>query len=188
MKNINLNKTSGQGDDTLKMYAINPNNGRNAKVDGYTVFGENYNHAEGYIVEHEGRPEFIEAGNITIDEDEDVITIKGTSNSPNIAVAVDASWLTVEGGTVKVTVLGKEYGSGENINGDPGGDDIYEFTVTIPIKDREPGNQTGDITLSGDDTDKTITVSQTGEDLFFYLGGKQLEYLLVKNGDKFLSK
>ena len=130
---LKLGKTSGNGNDTINVSANTRNTGRNVRSTQITFKAVNCQDVV-RTVNQKGQPEFVAFDESTASSENTgkVLTLEGTSNSAKLTFSksLDNIGLTLP---ATYTAAGSSVNNGEEISGDPGATQEYEWSIKLTV-------------------------------------------------------
>ena len=169
---IVVNPSSGSGDTTLKVKAQTPNQGnRVIQSQEFTVTAPGVDTPKKFTANLAAAAEFVSFDNgdtMAVDKAGGQITITGKSNSKLLTFTKGSGEIIpADISAIEYEAAGKTTVNGVAIEGDPGAQAQYVFTLTLTADPNETIEaKSQQITVKGESTSvtKTITLNQTAGD------------------------
>lgn len=166
----NVNPTSGSGNQVISVNTEAAYTGRVQRQTTVTVAATGVDTPQDVVIKQKAIPEYVDLqASATIDKAGGTLTITGKSNSAKLTFALTAPAENVLDLTLPATytVNGAQVSNGEAIEGDPGADAEYEFSVVftgIPAN-ATIGDLTNqlDVTTEGGQTDSCPITQSAGD-------------------------
>lgn len=166
-----LDPSSGSGDTQLTLKAESANVGNRGIVSSiFTIKAAGVTPAKTLTANLAASPEFITldqaSTGVTVPATAGRVTITGVSNSPKLEFGVEGGDIIEEDLGEKNYTVGEDTNAvnGVNINGDPGADHKYEFSIELNyvLNDTvESRTQVFTIRGSSESTKQTLTITQS---------------------------
>lgn len=166
---LTVSPMSGSGNDTLNNSAPE-HTGREARETTVTGTASGVASPDTYVVEQAGKAEFIQfndGAEMSAPKGGGAVTVSGKSNSAKLSFSqVGGSDLEIAG---NYTAGGKSTANGQAIEGDPGADAEYDFSVQVTLPENTETEEKK-FTLkvdNGGSVSQQIVIKQAAGDAYF---------------------